>query len=211
MSIFDVDDGHYDIIKEMNSLKYYPKEQNEMDTNNSISDSTPKQKEIVDRIHKTKKVIVNKSHDIFYFTPFVILNIYRKKGIDLNIYKYNKPTLDATGFFELIPFDIEKDKFCEINPSKLVYSEVYTEDPIYDNKKIIRNMNFIYPNIIPNREDKDYIEAIETYENSGCYENHGVPSIVEIPENTKYKVVPIVIDQNRNALYEEVHEVHRVW
>ena len=55
MSIFDVDDDHYDPIKEMNSLKYYPKEQNEMDTNNIISDSTPKQKEIVDRIHKTKK------------------------------------------------------------------------------------------------------------------------------------------------------------
>ena len=210
MSIFDVDDDHYDPIKEMNSLKYYPME-DEMNRNNIISDSTSKQKEIVDRIHKTKKVIVNKSHDIFYFTPCVILDIYRKKGIDLNIYKYNKPTLDATGFFKLIPFDIEKDKICEIDPSKLVYSEVYTEDIIYDNHNIIRNMNFIYPNIIPNREDKDYIEAIETYENSGCYENHGVPSIVEIPENTKYKVVPIVIDQNRNALYEEVHEVHRVW
>ena len=122
MYIFDVDDDHYDTIKEMNSLKYYPR-RDEMDTNNSISDSTPKQKEIVDRIHKTKKVIVNKSHDIFYFTPCVILDIYRKKGIDLNIYKYNKLTLDATGLFKLIPFDIEKDKIYEINPSKLVYSE----------------------------------------------------------------------------------------
>ena len=54
MSIFDVDDDHYNTIKKMNSLKYYPRKQNGMNTNNSISDSTPKQKEIGDRIRKIK-------------------------------------------------------------------------------------------------------------------------------------------------------------
>ena len=32
-------------------------------------------------------------------------------------------------------------------------------------------------------------------------------NLSNLEENTKYKVVPIVIDHNRNALYEEVHEV----